>query len=549
MRRIALLLIVAVSLGCSRVPPPEPMVESETRSGGDVFVRQAVPSTLPGPVHPPGPPAAYLFPSEDKKATFLLRDRGQDERKVEELLLRDGDRVTAVLDSQAYATWLVRPDGVWRADPHHPDAMLRYLPPHLRDGMVWQQQSGGADVWFRLREAGSCGEGPDTCWDLTVLNRNEQTVFRFAPEHGVVSAVATHWAEPERSFAKYAVASPAPVVLTREERERLLVTRLAPTGLVPVVEATTDAYTQAAQQAISTTPAGVQLLRMDLNADGQPDLVRGRFGEWNADPLELFQADGTFMGAYPAPEGGTHRAEPVAFRGMRRPAFLLQVDSPRGGRTVTILEAHTRSEGKTWHLYPTNGWMAKASWTQADRVTWSEEGTITVEWDMQDPARHTRAARYRWVDEPERSYAHVRRESVSYRPELAALVYPDTPRGVLQAAWVARWYNLADELPRYFASPEAAAAFAADDRIYSPNYRPGEVKIGQVLTPYPQKGDCFAQVEEAEPQGEAPLGFVASWDGFEWCAAAWGRVSFTTGIDGRILIDQFEMEGLTGWGI
>lgn len=44
---------------------------------------------------------------------------------------------------------------------------------------------GDAHVWFRLQAVSACADQIPTCWEVTVLNRGERTVFRFVKGLGL----------------------------------------------------------------------------------------------------------------------------------------------------------------------------------------------------------------------------------------------------------------------------------------------------------------------------------------------------------------------------
>ncbi|HWI66659.1 MAG TPA: hypothetical protein VNT75_33010, partial [Symbiobacteriaceae bacterium] len=281
------------------------------------------------------------------------------------------------------------------------------------------------------------------------------------------------------------------------------------------------------------------VLRLDLNGDGRLDLARAHFGEWSTTPLDFLRADGS-RAAYPASGAVEQRVEQLRFKGMRLPAFLVQSKPNGEPNGVTIMAAQENQYDKTWTMEAVYGWAPKSYGAPADRVRWTEDGNITIEWDMKDPSRHTRVTSYTWLSTPERS--NVKLETLTYRPEGKELVYPATPKGVLEAAFVARWLDLQSELPRYFASPQAAAAFVADKRVSRPDYGPGTVQIGKV-TPPEQLIACGATVIEAEPKGPGPHSFAAKWGGYEWCQGVWGTVTFGTDPQGRPVIQELKLEG------
>jgi hypothetical protein len=552
-----LLLPTILVAACSRAPAPAANPSAPAPDGTPPIAAPVTAGGGPAQVYSPGQPAGRdgqlpapavteagaLLPKADIPVTYLVQDHGAEAAPVQEHLLREGDRAIAVANGRAYAVWEIRPDGVWRADPRNPGILLRYLPAQLSNGQYWRQRSGDADVWFRLSIAGPCDQTTASCWELVVLNRGERTVFRFGESAGPISAQADNWAEPARSFHKYIDPGAAPGTMTASQRTLLLQGLAAPATPAPVTEATADQFEEAVFHMLTTARPALQTLRLDLNGDERLDLVQGRLDEWTTAPLRFYHGDGRSAGYPWTPGKGRMRVTRLPFPNMRVPAFLVERPDDGDFRAVSIVTARENPYMNTWEMESVYGWAPKASGDIADRVSWTADGTITVEWDMQDPARHTRVSTYTWTEDHQAKWSLVMPQSVAYRPEEEALRYPATPNEVLQAAFVARWLGLTDELPRYFATPEAAAAFAADERIGRPDYRPGGVQIGTLTLPEDPTRNCGPKVAAVEPQGPGPHTFAAFWGGYEWCASTWGRVTFGVDADRRPVITELLLDG------
>lgn len=199
----------------------------------------------PAPQPTPAPPAtklATLFPTADKQAVYDL----DDGTRSTELVLVDGSRVVQTYNGVVYATWFLSPEaGLLRADPKGSGVLLRYLPPELKDGLVWKQAVNSETVWFRLNQQVECQSfltalAPAECWQLQVLNKKELTTFTFATGLGAAGAVATNATAPAESFRKTLKSfGPAPQ-MSAEQRKAVLDKGMAPTALpqAPVAEAT-----------------------------------------------------------------------------------------------------------------------------------------------------------------------------------------------------------------------------------------------------------------------------------------------------------------------
>jgi hypothetical protein len=550
---VATLLILALTAGCGKPAPPASSPDPAAGAGSEPSpptpAATADPASPAGPVPPPanaqadpsaGVAAATLFPARDWGLEFQVLDlEPGTTSQPREHLLRDGNRVVAVYDGRPYATWLIDETGVWRADPQNPGTLLRYLPPVLSEGATWTQESGGEIVWFQLtREPGGpCLVGgasslpEEQCWTLTVLNRDELTVFNFAPGLGPTTARSESRTKPDRSFYKEITANEAAAGVTATQRSAWL--RAAPGAAgarAPVAEARAEAFAEARDRVL-----GVTTVRGDLNGDGTDETIRGVFGAWTTFGLTITDANGKAMAdarAYRA----THKVDPVRFRGSSRLFLLRFVGEPGSTGYVTLIDA--TMNGSEWWVYGTCCWDPKAYGTPATRVSLTEDGLVTVEWDMGDPARHTRVRQYRFLYNDERP--HPERLSQTFRPQGAALVHPTEPLQVLEAAFVARWMGLDDELPRYFASTDAARAFAEDKRISEPSYGPGQVDLATVTE---QKPGCNLTKAPAQPGADGSLPFLATWGGYEWFAAVWGTARMGRNPQGLPVIEAITFEG------
>jgi hypothetical protein len=190
-RHAAILLLVFLLTACAKSGQQEPRADQP-------------------PSPPPSPPAEYrgseLFPETDWQITYSVQDHGQKPVTVVEELIREGDRLVATYNGQPYVTWVLGAEGVWRTDPRGGGALLRFLPPTLKHNEAWKQQSGDAEVWFKLAEKVPCSiwrtTPPKHCWDLTVLNRGERTVFQFVSTLGPYHVQADNYQRIANSFTK-----------------------------------------------------------------------------------------------------------------------------------------------------------------------------------------------------------------------------------------------------------------------------------------------------------------------------------------------------------
>lgn len=518
------------------------------------------PPAKQAPALPPADkvPAAALFPSEDISLTFGIWDEGANPVDVTETLVRDGNRVAAAYNGRVYLTWHLLESGAWRRDPKGGGALLRYLPPVLKEGLAWKQKSGDAEVWFKLnRAAAPClkyYEKPPEgdCWQLAVLNRGEWSGFRFSAGNpvGPNQASAVVWGEVANSFEKNLSSNwqnPPPTKAVREEI--LTRTEPSPTGSLPAVTEVSLAEFRAEvmRQLVASQP-GRPTTEIDLNLDGQMDLIRGTLGEWTDQPLEFFRSDGTRLGKFTATEAGQQRATLRTLAGDKRPYFVYEIGDPHGRRRISIM-GYEESFNKGGAVVMGWGFEPKFFLTYGTSWDLAPDNTFTVVWRLGDAARHARVST--WTITGFRGESRGFGPGIAslkhrqFKPEGAELVYPDDPRGVLEAAFFAFWFDLNEEMGRYFANPEAQAAMRAlKGKVPQPTYAPGTVTIGR-LGPATRENQYMAPVPSitAGPVAEdGSVEFKANWNGYEFLASAWGKAVFARDGQGRWQIKSLRFD-------
>lgn len=530
--RCAAAWLLAAALALTACSQPAPAKDSPVTA----------PVTPNGNYRPPTEPAAPgtdrsadLLPASSLRVQYQIRERSARETaQVREILLREEDRLIAAAEGKVYAVWLIRPDGVWRKDPKGP-ALLRYLPARLEHGLTWKQTSGEAEVWFQLNRE-------DTIWAVTVLNRGERTTIRFAAGQGPIGAAAENHAKPSASFAKLMESSNAYSPSPQEQRDLLA---QAPAGaqekLAEVVPAAPAEFARAGRSQVLTGGHGLPVLEADLDGDGTPELVRGYLDRWTDELVEFFRADGSSM-SYP--NFDQKRLRQVRFQGSPRVYFLQESGQPDQPHSITLLALIRDEYNKDGRVEGIYGWEIKSQGTTGNRITLNPEGRIHVEWDMGDAARHTRVREYQLMESEPRP--NVRLVETRFLPQGEQLLYPATHADLATAVFFARWFNLIDELPRYFATPEAAAAFAKDGRVGSAEFGPGTVTLGVVQPPASSSEKLNVTAGPLGPDGK--VGFAASVYGYEWGNQVWGTISFGTASDGRLIIKTITVEGYRNMG-
>lgn len=512
MRRILAFVAALLVAGCTKpvtTPPPIP--------------QPPLPVETTAPVEESdGRPGASLFPAADLDVELWVWDMGSPQAGLQvEQRLREGNRVAVVQNGRPAFTWLLEDTGIWREDPSGGGVLLRYLPPILNKDQAWHQKSGDATVWFRLRTSPDCQE----CWRLSVLNRGQEITYTFAPGSGPTNVRAVSTEKPENSFLMQRQEPGREGSFPADQRAGAL-EKAAPRT---TARAAVTAVTPADYEAARTEALRLETRQADLDGDGRPEHLQGVFGQWTVAELEGTAPDGKPM-AVLSPYLWAQRVEVVRFG--RQDLLLVWQQGP-GGEMAVGLQFPVLSEGR-WGWGTVYGWGVKhATTTPATRARWDESGLLTVEWDMGDPAGHTRIRRYRVLGEgTQRSVTTTEKDE--FRPQAGALRYPTDAKGVLEAAWTAHWYGIPNELRTYFASDAAAEAFRTG--IHALGYG-GGITLG---APGQVPAGCPYKFTPGDPGPDGTATFLVEYPGL-WYDEAWGTVRFAQTTEDRLLIEAFKL--------
>ncbi|HWI62617.1 MAG TPA: hypothetical protein VNT75_12300 [Symbiobacteriaceae bacterium] len=500
-----------------------------------------------------GTPAASLFPAKDWSiryaiwegttgAVILEGPEAMTPVSADEDLIRDGDRIVVTQNGKVYATWHINQDGVWRRDPKGGGALLRYLPPKLENGLAWKQQSGDAEVWFKLtygRTGCRMSHNPIECWSLTVLNRGEQITFGFREGTGPEGARALNWNRLADSYQKHEVDHKAGS-LTPEQRTAFLKQgEAAPSGPLPAVTAVTpEEFDRVAGAARFAARPGAPVTRVDADGDGPQEWLQGAVGEWTREPVTLFSPDKAFLAEQGTGPSAGFRLQPVTFPGFKQTFFLVQF-----GRGIELLQYQDGRLARLagWdRIVPPSGPLPVDSGITIDRVE-VKDGVIRVEWVVPNPPSYTRVREYRPVEL--RGAIFVQPVRTTYLPP-ANPVYPNTGPSLLAAAFVSYWTPGLEELTaRYFASPEAAGSFKPLKPKAELLTHDVTVEFGTVAPA--TDPDSPPKVTPAKPVPGSPIGFsVWARDGAvsSGLISVWGKVTLADHA-GRLLIQSLTIEG------
>lgn len=490
----------------------------------------------PGVPRGPGTPAGSLFPGRDLEVVFRVWDLGAAaEAHATQHLLREPDRLAVIYNGRPYFTWTLDESGVWREDPKNPGTMLRYLPPELHDGLTWSQVSGDATVWFQTtRLDSSCPAGNNMgatgCWRLTVVNRGELLIYVLAPGVGPVQVFSTN-ARDERASFRMQIETSTRSRLQPDQRAELLAgDETSPLPRSPVTGVTPEQFVYARDGELGFHP-----FVADLDGDGLPETVSGIIGRWNLADVELFAGDGV-TGATPvatiSPFLWAHKVIPVKL--LQPDVTVLLEWQLYPDRTEVGIRWLRSSEG-TYQWRRLTGWGLKhAEMTRATRADLSADGLLTVEWDMGDPARHTRVRRYQL----DLDAGGVGMVSETLRPQEVELRYPSDPEGVLQAAYVAAIHQLEEEMPRYFGSAAVQEAF--QEMAGSPQQEVSSIQLvrATVLDYW-----CNTDKEPVAPGPDGTAPFLIQISGSPIRLLTMGTVTFTSNPQGRTVIQAFAVTG------
>lgn len=545
MRRLAWAVLLIFLWGCSAGGNSSPPASS-ARSGQQGAARGAsgVPPGVGSGTAGPGQagsaaggpiPAEVLLPPTDSLLTYYAT--GQD--RISEQYIRDGSRLIGAENQKTRTTWYIHESGVWLRDALDPtgSTWLRYLPPVLVQGLTWRQQSVGAEVWFRLTERTACGylmgQELERCWELAVINRGTRAIHRFAAPYGVIHTRYDDLIDPKRSFQKELLRADTGTVSVQLRQQMYSDADYLRSGPMPAVsEATPDQFVQAQMAAL--TAAGRPYRLIDLDADGVEERVEGELGKPTDHPLLVWNRDGLEVsrgyGSQPP-----HQADLVYMPWLDRPAIIIR--STAKDRPPILNMLWLRKEGLT----PTFGWHPKATQTFGSSFQLLPDGQLEITWDMQDPAGHTWVRTYRIEPGTPWYRANLTREE--FRLSGPQLQRPKTEADLITSAFIARWYNLNDELEQYFADPGAADTFRVRWDVERPSYLPGRARVGKLIPP--AKATDPPMLEPAPPAEDGGIDFLIKVQEYEGSVYYTGRAIITKNADENLVIKQLEFRRIS----
>jgi len=507
-------------------PIPEPAVASPSETE-----TQPTPSALLRPAET-DPPAAQLLPGDGAQHGFTLSDGAV----VEEHYIRDGGRLIGSYNGEPYVTWFITDQGIFRRDPRGP-GLLRYLPPEPEDGLAWKQRSGDADVWFNLQAVPQCHSplGPtyDACWQLTVLNRGEQTVYLFspgpAPENwigdmtGVLEVRGDNFGNPAESYVKWRRQAQATEPPSREAM--LAGADPWPTEeYAPIQEVTFAEFRS--EQLHQVAEAGLPVKEVDLNGDGETEAIIGRLGEWHDGEVLLLDRRGNRLLALNEhlPSSVLGRVDLVTLPGIASPVLVRQAGTSGEWHSIEFQWMEGDQFVSPW------GWHPKTNLAFGMDYEIQPDGTVAITGSL---AGYTFDTRYVIERAPDTSYYPYLARQVSR--QVTPGPHPTTAADLMTALFVARWYGLTDQIDLYIPDPAVRAAFMATD-VGEVRYDPSPVRVGRLV-----ETEYGPTIEPAQPGPDGSLEFMASVQEYEGGSYWTGRVVIGTGDDGRMVVKDLEI--------
>lgn len=270
---------------------------------------------------------------------------------------------------------------------------------------------------------------------------------------------------------------------------------------------------------------------IDLDGDGRPERLRGTLDTWTTAEIDVLDAEGKVIAKLTTSEPWEHKVTPIKLVNPNLTVLLRWRRYPQG-RTDVGVQTLTFRDG-AWGWQSLGGWGLKhADSTVATRAHLTPEGLLNVEWDLGDPARHTRVRQYQ-LDLPK---GLVQLITETLRPQDGQLIYPTAAEGVLQAAYVSAVHALNEELPLYFASDAAMTTFRETVGRAPMEVSGIRLARAEVLDEY-----CSTKQEPAQPGPDGSAPFVMRIGGNIYLDVTMGTVSFVTDQTGRITIQDFSV--------
>lgn len=278
---------------------------------------------------------------------------------------------------------------------------------------------------------------------------------------------------------------------------------------------------------------GRPVQELDLNGDGKVEGIIGVLGQWHGEEVLIVDHDGnhrmTLNGSLPPSVLG--RVDLVPGPGLPNPVLVVQTGSPDQWHRMWFTWMEGEQFVSPW------GWHPKTNLAFGQGYAIQPDGTVEITGSL---AGHSFVRQYRIE----------RAEGDSFTPYQAVLQdeqvtpgpYPTTAADLLTALFIARWYDLHDQIERYVPDPAVRAAFMAQD-VGRVLYAPVPVQVGRLV-----EGDYGPRIEPGEPDSQGYVEFLASVQQYEGGSYWTGRAVIGTAEDGRRVVTGLEFLD-QGWSL
>lgn len=271
---------------------------------------------------------------------------------------------------------------------------------------------------------------------------------------------------------------------------------------------------------------GRPVREVDLNGDGEVEGIIGALGEWHADEVIIVDSGGNHLVTLndSLPPGILGRVDLVSVPGVSDSVLVRQAGTPEDWNGIEFLWMDGDQFVSPW------GWHPKTNLAFGQDYAIEPDGTVAITGSL---AGHTFVRRYQIERAAGDSFwpyqAVLTGEQVTPGP------YPTTAGDLLTALFIARWYDLHDQIELYMPDPALREVFMAQDfrRVL---YEPLPVRTGRLVD-----GEYGPQIEPAEPDEDGIVEFMAAVGEYEGGTYWTGRAAIGTAADGRLVVTSLEI--------